>query len=82
MLVLDDFSDFAMAHEFPSGCETDPQNEPHSVDDPGTVFLTADRKSQEFRTDRRVIHIPAGSLSGLLLNLLFEVTRQKGDNLR
>ena len=41
-----------------------------------------DRKSQEFRTDRRVIYIPAGSLSGLLLNLLFEVTRQKRDNFR
>ena len=42
----------------------------------------SDRKSKEFRTDRRVIYIPASSLSGLLLNLMFEVTQQKRDNFR
>lgn len=35
-----------------SGCETDPQNEPHDIDEPGTVILTAHRKIRCSREGR------------------------------
>ena len=57
-LVLDDFSDFTMENAPLSGCETDSQNEPHGVDEPGTIILTADRKIHRSPEGRCIGTVP------------------------